>query len=375
MYPNVFCSDFAIYINSLIALHYRQNKTIVVSRENFMRAVVVEQPNVIAIRTIQEPEVGPYQALVKVDTCALCNATDSKLIAGHFPGVETYPLVLGHEGTGIVCKVGAKVRSFKLGDRAIGGLVFSFKEPDLATGWGGFCDAVLINDHDAMVADGVADAEHGWFECYEIQRTVTADIPAAEAALLCTWREVYGGIGDFNIQPKDRVLIFGAGPVGLSFVKFCKLMGVRWVGLVDPLPHKRERARAMGADAVFAPDALSSLAAGSLDVVVDAVGSEKIVNTALPLITLGGTIGIYGVIAAPTLTLDKARGPYNFNLIVHQWPTRWRERDAQTPLCQWIREGKLKASDFVTHTFPIEQINEAVAAVKSGDVVKCLLTF
>ena len=338
-----------------------------------MRAVVVEKPNVVTIRDVAAPEVGAYQALVKIDVAALCNATDGKLIEGHFPGVDTYPLVLGHEGTGIVQEVGAKVRSFKVGDRAIGGMVFSFKE-GLASGWGGFCDYVLINDHDAMVADGVADEAHGWFECYEIQRAVDADIPAAEAALLCTWREVYGGIGDFNIQPKDKVLIFGAGPVGLSFVAFCKLLGVKWVGLVDPLAHKRERALKMGADAVFAPDAVE-VAPGSLDVVVDAVGSEGIVNTAVPLIKLGGTIGVYGVIAAPTLTVEKSKGPYNFNLIVHQWPTRWREREAQAPLCAWIREGKLKASDFVTHTFPIEQFDDAVAAVKSGEAVKCLLKF
>lgn len=338
-----------------------------------MRAVVVEKPNVVTIRDVAVPEVGAYQALVKIDVAALCNATDGKLIEGHFPGVDTYPLVLGHEGTGIVQEVGAKVRSFKVGDRAIGGMVFSFKE-GLASGWGGFCDYVLINDHDAMVADGVADEAHGWFECYEIQRAVDADIPAAEAALLCTWREVYGGIGDFNILPKDKVLIFGAGPVGLSFVAFCKLLGVKWVGLVDPLAHKRERALKMGADAVFAPDAVE-VAPGSLDVVVDAVGSEGIVNAAVPLIKLGGTIGVYGVIAAPTLTVEKSKGPYNFNLIVHQWPTRWREREAQAPLCAWIREGKLKASDFVTHTFPIEQFDDAVAAVKSGEAVKCLLQF
>jgi threonine dehydrogenase-like Zn-dependent dehydrogenase len=225
-----------------------------------------------------------------------------------------------------------------------------------------------------MVMDGVADEAHGWFECYEIQRTVDADIPAAEAALLCTWREVYGGIGDFNIQPKDKVLVFGGGPVGLSFVTFCKLMGVRWVGLVDPLANKRERALRMGADQVFEPGGVD-IAGGALDVVVDAVGSEAIINAALPLIKLGGTIGVYGVIGEPALTIQKSKGPYNFNLIIHQWPTRWRERKAQAPLCQWIREGKLKASDFVTHTFPVEDIADAVAAVKAGEAVKCLLTF
>jgi len=343
-----------------------------------MRAVIVRKPGELEVADIAKLTPGPYQVLVKTEVAALCNSTDAKVIAGHFPGVEKYPLVLGHENAGIVCELGSKVRSFAVGDRVISAMVFGFVEPELASAWGGFCEYTLVNDHDAMVADGVADAEHGWFECFEIQRRVDPDIPAAEAALLCTWREVYGGIGDFSLTPDDRVLIFGAGPVGLSFVKFCKLLGMRWVGLVDPIAHKRERAKTLGADETFSPDdlaAASSLFAGKLDAVVDAVGSEKIVNTALPLVRLGGTIGVYGVIAAPTLTVQKSLGPYNFNLIIHQWPTRRRERAAQAPLCQWIREGKLKASEFVTHAFPVERVADAFAAVKSGEVVKCLLKF
>lgn len=343
-----------------------------------MRAVLVKKPGELAVSDIARPSPGPYQALVRTEVAALCNATDAKLIDGHFPGVDRYPLALGHEGAGIVTQVGAKVRAFAVGDRVIGGLVFGFAEHGLASGWGGFCEYTLANDHDAMVADGVADAAHGWLECYEVQRRVDADIPAEEAALLCTWREVYGGLGDFGLRPQDRVLVFGAGPVGLSFVKFCKLLGFRWVGLADPLPHKRARALAMGADAVYSPaelEAASPQLAGSLDAVVDAVGHERVVNAALPLIRPGGTVGVYGVIAAPALTIEKARGPYNFNLIVHQWPTRWREREAQAPLCQWIREGKLAAAEFVTHAYPVERVADAVAAVRSGAVVKCLLRF
>ena len=343
-----------------------------------MKAVVVNRPGDIAVLEVARPQPGPYQALVRNEVAALCNATDLKLIDGKFPGVESYPLALGHEGAGIVCGVGSKVRGFKEGDRVIGGLVFDFEEAGLGSGWGGFCEYTLVNDHDAMVADGVADGEHGWFECYEIQRRVDPDIPAAEAALLCTWREVYGGIGDFNLSPEGSVLIFGGGPVGLSFVKFCRLMNFRWVGLADPLAEKRELALAMGADAVFAPEEVPSgvpALTGKLDAVVDAVGSGKIVNDALPLIRLGGTIGLYGVVSAPELKLNKAVAPYNFNLIVHQWPTRWREREAQAPLCDWIREGKLKASEFVTHSFPVDEVAKAFAAVRSGGVVKCLLEY
>jgi threonine dehydrogenase-like Zn-dependent dehydrogenase len=345
-----------------------------------MRAVAVIEPGKVEIVDLGKPTPGPYQAVVKTEVACLCNATDGKLVAGHFPGVDKYPLVLGHEGAGIVESVGKKVKNFKPGDRAIGGLVFSFSDPKFSSGWGGFCEYTLVNDHDAMVKDGVADAEHGWFECYEIQRKVDKAIPVEAASLLCTWREVYGGFGDFQFKPKDDILVFGAGPVGLSFVKFAKLLKLGWVGLVDPLPHKRKRALEMGADATFAPDSpelanLTKTRGKPLDAVVDAVGNENIINAGLPLIKMGGSICVYGVIAAEKLSVNKAKGPYNFNLFVHQWPTRFRESAAQKPLCQWIKAGKLKSSDYITHDLPLERINDALAAVKSGEVVKCLLRY
>jgi threonine dehydrogenase-like Zn-dependent dehydrogenase len=168
--------------------------------------------------------------------------------------------------------------------------------------------------------------------------------------------------------------------VGLSFVKFARLLGLGWVGVVDPLKAKRDRALAFGADAVFAPNdprltRLSDERGRPLDAVIDAVGQPAIINAALPLIKLGGSICVYGVVAASELVVQKTLGPYNFNLLVHQWPTRRREREAQKPLCDWIRQGKLSAADFVTHRFAIEQVCEAIAAVRGGDVVKCLLQF
>ena len=91
-----------------------------------MKTVIVPAPGKIEIREVETPVINAYQALVKTEMVALCNATDSKLIAGHFPGVDTYPLALGHENAGIVVAVGEKVRNFKAGDRAIGGLISDF---------------------------------------------------------------------------------------------------------------------------------------------------------------------------------------------------------------------------------------------------------
>ena len=339
-----------------------------------MKAMVIPRPGMMEVQEVPTPKPGPYQALVKTEVMALCNSTDRKLIEGHFPGMEKYPMALGHEDAGIVVEIGEKVTQFKPGDRVIGGMVSDFGDTGISSGWGGFSEYVIVHDHDAMVRDGVADAEHGWFDSCEIQRAVPEGISADAGALLCTWREVYGGIGDFSIQPKDKILIYGAGPVGMSFVKFTKLMGVKWVGLVDPLPNKRARALEMGADAVFAPEEVN-FPASTFDVIVDAVGSEKIVNAAIPMIKLGGTIGVYGVISQPVLTVEKGKGPYNFNLIIHQWPTRWRERLAMEPICQWIKEGKLSADEFVTHRFNIADLDKALAAVKAGEALKVLMTF
>ncbi len=345
-----------------------------------MRTVAVIEPGRVEVVEIPEPAPGPYQARVKTEVACLCNATDGKLVAGHFPGVSDYPLILGHESAGIVDAVGDKVRNFQVGDRVIGGLLFEFGDPQYASGWGGFCEFTLANDHDAMVEDGVADEAHGWFEVYEIQRPLPADIDAEHAVMLCTWREVYGGFGDFNLQPGDDILVFGAGPVGLSFVKFGKILGLGHVAVVDPLPHKREKALAMGADAALAPDSpkLANLAetrGKPFDAVIDAVGHPAIANAGLPLIRMGGSICIYGVIADETMTIEKGKGPYNFNLYMHQWPTRFREKAAVEPLCEWIRQGKIRADEYITHEFPLERVGDALAAVNDGKVIKALLRY
>ena len=90
----------------------------------------------------------------------------------------------------------------------------------------------------------------------------------------------------------------------------------------------------------------------------------------------GGSIGSYGFLAGlKEFSIDNALGDFNYNLYVHQWPTRQYEREAQVPLCDWVRQGKLAASEFITHRFPIEQIAVALEAVRSRKVIKALLSY
>ena len=345
-----------------------------------MYSVAVLEPNRVALVSLPDPAPGPYEARVRTELACLCNATDRKLVQGHFPGLDRYPLLLGHETVGVVDAVGDKVRSFRVGDRLVGGLLLRPNDPAYASGWGGFSEYTLAGDHAAMVADGVATPEQGYFEVYEIMRTVPPDIPVEAALLLCTWREVYAAFEDFNLQPGDDILVYGGGPVGLSFVKFARRLGLGWVGLVDPLPEKRERALRSGADAAFSPGdaALGELTCSrgkALDRVIDAVGSENIINAALPLIRMAGSVCVYGVIDRPAVKVQKELGPFNFNLLIHQWPTRAREALAQEPLCEWIRQGLLDPAEFISAEFPIAQIEQALRLSDTGRTLKTLLRF
>ena len=98
-----------------------------------MLSVAVLEPGKVEIVDLPRPSPGPYEALVRNEIAFICNATDRKLLQGIFPGVgpDQYPLLLGHESVGIVEEVGGRVRSFRPGDRLVGGLLLDADRPAL----------------------------------------------------------------------------------------------------------------------------------------------------------------------------------------------------------------------------------------------------
>jgi threonine dehydrogenase-like Zn-dependent dehydrogenase len=346
-----------------------------------MKSVAVIKADRIEIVDVPEPQCGEYDALVKSEAAFICNATDRKVVEEHFPGLPSsaYPVLLGHENVGRVVEVGPKVRSYRVGDRVIGGLVLS-PGGGFGSGWGGNSEFVLVKDHQAMVTDGVADTEHGWDEIFQIMKKVPEEISIQAAGLLCTWREVYGGFEDFRLKKGDDILIFGAGPVGLSFVQFAKILGLGWVGSVDPLANKRDKAVSLGADAAFAPDdpALSEVlrARGrGFDAVIDAVGHESIINRAVTMVRMAGSVCVYGVVGPPKITIDKSGGPYNFNVFVHQWPTRTAEAAAHEKIISLIRSGRISHEPFVSGEFSVSDFSAAYAATRREDAIKTMVRF
>lgn len=176
-----------------------------------MKALVVDRPNGIAIREIPRPTVGPYHALVRMDVMAICNSTDTKIIAGLLPECAAHPATLGHEGIGTVVAVGERVTTYRVGDRVLNPNTLSPGVEGLASSWGTLAEFALAEDHAAMVTDDVRDEAHGFDAVFETQQIIPPDIPSRQAILLSTWREVYWAFADFGFSPGLSVLIIGGG--------------------------------------------------------------------------------------------------------------------------------------------------------------------
>lgn len=348
-----------------------------------MRAIVVSEPDRFATIELPKPPVGAFDALVKSDVAFICNATDRKLVQGTFPGIslDAYPLLLGHENVGTVVEVGEHVTSFAIGDRVIGGLLLDPTVDTVHSGWGGFCEYVLIRDHKAMVDRGITSEAYGWSHDWQIMRKVPNDLALADAGMMCTWREVYAAMtADFSFRAEEDLVVFGCGPVGLSFVVFARLLGMHKIVAFDYLESKRNRALALGADVALIPNDegyahLRTIFPSGVDVLVDAVGENSIIQEAVGLVKMGGSVCVYGVLADSTITFNKERAPYNFNLLIHQWPTRSAEAAAHEPLLQLIDEGKLSSKDFVTGVYQIDSFEEGYAASQDKESIKTLIEF
>ncbi|MCY3021753.1 MAG: alcohol dehydrogenase catalytic domain-containing protein [Planctomycetota bacterium] len=120
-----------------------------------MKALVVTAPGWLEIRDIPAPKPGPYDALVRIEWCGICNSTDHKLLMGQMSWAPPCPFVLGHEAAGTVLEVGPHVRKYKPGDVVTRPMAFwPGSRPGMNIAIGGFAEYGLVRDVAAMAADG-----------------------------------------------------------------------------------------------------------------------------------------------------------------------------------------------------------------------------
>ena len=328
-----------------------------------MKTFIINVDGSTEIKEIPRPRINSKQALVKMVANGMCG-TDVKLLHHAFKGFpkSIYPIMLGHEGVGEVVEVGEDVRGYKVGDKVLLPFVDPDEElyPGLGSGWGAMSEYGVVWDKDAVYGEGEAAPD-----CAYAQTVLDPSLDPVDAVMLVTFREVLSNIRYFGIKPEESVVVFGAGPVGQSFIKFLSLLGVKDIVVVDIFDEKLEIAKEKGATMTFNSKEcdlaaeIRKLFPNGVDYVLDAVGSPAIVNQAMPLIKDRGKVLCYGVPAKEEVTIDFSKADYNWQVIYQQMPRKREEGEATEQVMEWIKEGKLVVKDFISDYYKFEDSVQA----------------
>jgi len=325
------------------------------------------------VNDIPEPKIGPFDALVETIACGICNGTDLKIIEGHFKGFDTYPCVLGHEPVGTVLEVGEKVISYKKGDHVLRSMLID--SPAYYSGWGSFAEYGIVSDYKAMVNNGTPDI----FTGHMAQQIIPQEFDPVKAVMIITFKEVLSGLKRFGVTEGMTVLINGCGPVGLSMVRLCKILGVGKLIVSEIDEERLAIADKLGADITLNPikDDIEAIVKSKfeqgLDLFIDAVGRNELMNLGLKLIKFNGKVGVYGIAPKCMAEINWKNAPYNWDIHFVQWPTFEEEAVVHDRVVEYIRCGALKLEDFVTHVMPLENFNKGLDLIKSKKGLKISL--
>lgn len=337
-----------------------------------MKTLVVTEDGSLQVEEIERPKITEKQALVKTVSCGICG-TDATIIRQSFKGFDFghYPLILGHEGVGEVVEVGAGVKNFKLGDLVILPFV---PEPlkqgsKLHSGWGAFSEYGVIDDLTAYRLEEAPEAAYA-------QQVLPDFIDRYEAPVLVTLREVYSTILYFGIRPHESVVVYGSGPVAMSFVKLLRLLGINEVTAIVRSSEKANLMKQFGATQCInskekdVREQIRSVYPDGVHYVLDAVGSESILNEAVTLLKDRGEILCYGVPKVNQIKFDFGDGPYNWKLNFQQMPYKTEEADCHQQVLDWVADGKLVLSEFISEIVDFEHVLDAFQNYLDGKTSK-----
>ena len=344
-----------------------------------MKGIVVTAPGVVQVREdIPIPVPGDYEVLCRVHACGICNGTDFQIINGTMgteAGFQGYPTVLGHEGAGEIIALGSKVRYLKVGQRCI----HANLRPEVGNGYkktfGGMAEYGLGVDYRAMLEDGVVDEQalpfNGKFH------TFPDEISYEDGALILSLSECNSAVKNFGINKGSRVLIYGAGPMGMGLARFMRLAGASHITTVDMVADRLERTKRVAqVDRILnasLEEPAAVLADEQFDFVVDAVGSSKILIDGSYFLRPGGKVCSLGVLkkadSAVAVTLMKN------NTMLHMLNQPFGEYAIMDATISHIIKKEIFPKDFYSHVIPVSDIDVALELVRTKTAMKVVLSF
>lgn len=340
-----------------------------------MRAIVIEKPNDVSLREIETPTPGPGEVRVRSVRAGVCR-TDLDIATGALdPRWVRFPVVPGHEWSGVVDSVGESVTGVETGQRVVcEGNIPCQRCARCRAG-----DTHLCANYDAV---GFTRGG-GWGEFVVVPARILHQLPdhvSFDAAVLVEPGScVVKALGRAQIEPAETVGVVGVGAMGALAIRIARLRSPGTIVAYGLYDGELELARALGADAVVnvaetdAEEETRRIAGGGLDVVVETAGAVAAVELSTRLVREGGRVvnlGIAGRDAALTLPADRIplRDITVFGSVGYT-TAAWAN------MVGLLRDRLVDLDPIVTHRFPLERFEDAFALMdeRSGVVARIVL--
>lgn len=367
-------------------------------------AVLHEAPGDWSVEEVELDEPREGEVLVEMVATGLCHS-DDHISAGHSP-VEYLPSVGGHEGGGIVRKLGPGVHGLEVGDHIITSFIPACGECRwCAAGMQNLCDngpLIMIGTqldgtfrmHTSDGKDIAANAVLGTFAEWQVydQKScvkIEKDIPLEIACLVaCGVQTGFGSATTAgNVQAGDVVIVAGVGGVGMNAVQGARVAGAAHIIAVDPVENKRKWALDFGATESFesiaaAMDRVHQLTNGQgADVAILTAGlvDNQLIGEGYQAIRKAGTVVVTGVSraaeAAPIPGLNALSISMMQKRIQGALYGMKSPREAMPMLLNMYRAGKLKLDELVTKVYSLDEINDAYDDMRNGRNIRGVIHF
>jgi L-iditol 2-dehydrogenase len=317
------------------------------------------EPQRIAVRPAAVPAPGPHQVLVEVAAVGICGSDVHYFDHGRIADfVVTEPLVLGHEASGTIRAVGDEVT-----DRVVGQRVAL--EPQETCGR---CKQCLSGRYNLCpeVRFFATPPIHGAFAQYVVLDAMRAhpvpdQLSDEAAALIEPLSVAIWAARKARIEPGDRVLVTGAGPVGLLCADVARARGAAWVGVSDTNDHRLAVAADRGASQTInvAAQPLDSQVE-PVDVVVECSGATPAVQAAFAVAAPAARIVLVGM-GAPTMELPVA----DIQIRELTVTGTFRYANAYPAAIALAASGAVDLDSLVTGRFGLDQVTEALTVSKT----------
>jgi S-(hydroxymethyl)glutathione dehydrogenase/alcohol dehydrogenase len=357
------------------------------------------EPLTIETVDVEGPKAG--EVLVEIKATGVCH-TDAYTLSGKDPE-GLFPAILGHEGAGVVVDVGPGVRSLKKGDHVIPLYTPECRECSYCTsGKTNLCQAIRATQGKGLMPDGSSRFSVNGEKLLHYMGTSTfASFTVLPEIALAKIRPdapfdkvcyigcgVTTGIGAVintaKVRPGDNVVIFGLGGIGLNVVQGARMAGAERIVGVDLNPRRKALAESFGLTHFVNPKEvggdlvahLVELTGGGADYSFECIGDVRVMRQALECCHKGwGTSVIIGVAGAGE---EIATRP--FQLVTGRvWKGSAfggaRGRTDVPRIVDWYMEGKIRIDEMITHTMPLERINEAFDLMHHGESIRSVVTF